>query len=87
MPYELDIIDQSKVDGRIFKDLSHGMHASMRGVFDLSYDKFLRDGGAIADDTDFDRESRYRFPCGCEDYIVSFSNSTSVKAELKKAMP
>jgi hypothetical protein len=83
-PYELEIIDRSKVDGRIFKDLSHGMHASMRGLFDLSYEKFLRDGGARADNTDFDRESRYLFPCGERDYFLSFSRRAGVQAQLLK---
>jgi hypothetical protein len=83
-PYELEVIDQTKLDGRVFKDLSHGMHASMRGLFDMSYEKFLRDGGADADDTDFDRESRYLFPCGEQDYFLSFSRRGGVRAQLLK---
>lgn len=83
VPYELDIIDQSKLDGRIFKDLSHGMHASMRGLFDLSYEKFLRDGGPLAENTDFDTGSCYVFPCGREDYVVSFSQQTGVHVAIR----
>lgn len=82
IPYELEIIDESKVDGEIFKDLSHGMHASLRGVFDRSYDKFLRDGGARADCTDFDRESLYPFACGEKEYLVSFFRRDGVRARL-----
>ncbi len=82
MPYELEIVDESKIDGRIFKDLSHGMRASLRGVFDRSYDKFLRDGGARGDCTDFDLESLYRFPCGEKEYLVRFSQRDGVRASL-----
>lgn len=82
IPYELEIIDESKIDGEVFKDLSHGMRASLRGVFDRSYDKFIRDGGARGDCTDFDLESRRLFPCGDKEYLVSFSRRDGVRARL-----
>jgi hypothetical protein len=85
IPYELEIIDPSKIDGRVFKDLSHGMRASLRGVFDRSYDKFVRDGGARGDSTDFDLESHYKFLCGEKDYLVSFSRRDGVQARLLDA--
>ena len=85
VPYELEIVDESKIDGKLFKDLSHGLRASMRGLFDVSYDKFRRDGGALAETTDFDANSRYVFSCGRKDYIVRFSTHTGVSAELVKA--
>jgi len=85
VPYELEIVDAAKIDGRIFKDLSHGLHASMRGLFDRSYDKFQRDGGALAADTDFDREARYVFRCGAEDYLIRFSRDSGVRAERRGA--
>lgn len=81
VPYELEIIDQDKIDGHVFKDLSHGMHASMRGVFERSYDKFQRDGGPLADATDFELATRYVFPCGKEDYVVRFSGDLGVTAQ------
>jgi hypothetical protein len=82
--YELELVNESKLDGRIFKNLSHGMQASMRGLFDLSHGKFLRDGGPLADDTDFDRASRYVFACGDEDYVIGFSRRGGVRAQLGK---
>ena len=83
--YELTIIDQDQIDGRLFKNLSHGMNASLRGLFDLSYDKFIRDGGALSDETDFDRRSRYVFPCGREDYGVTFSPAQGITVEIAPA--
>jgi hypothetical protein len=82
LPYELEIIDAAKIDGRVFKDLSHGLRASMRGLFDRSYDKFQRDGEALADETDFDLDSRYSFPSGAQEYVVSFSQQEGVRAQL-----
>ena len=85
VPYELEIIDAAKIDGRVFKDLSHGLRASMRGLFDRSHDKFQRDGGALSDETDFELSSRYFFPCADEQYLVSFSPQNGVRAQLLKA--
>jgi hypothetical protein len=83
--YELEMIDASRIDGRIFKEVCHGMRASLRGLFDLSYAKFERAGGALAEDTDFDRESRYFFPCGEENYTLRFSRRDGVRAEIVPA--
>jgi pimeloyl-ACP methyl ester carboxylesterase len=85
VPYELTIIGERQLDGRIFKTPTHGMNASMRGIFDLSYEKFLRDGGALSDTTDFDEESEYLFAGGSEDYAVTFSRAHGVHAQLRAA--
>ncbi len=83
--YELTIIDKNDIDGRIFKNLTHGMNASLRGIFDLSYEKFERDGGALSDTTDFDRGSEYVFAGGRKDYVVRFSHDSGVRAALRTA--
>lgn len=83
--YELAIIDEGQIDGRIFKNLHHGMNASMRGVFDLSYTKFMRDGGALAETTDFDLGSEYVFACGTEDYVMRFSREHGARALLRRS--
>lgn len=83
--YRLDIIDDTRIDGRIFKNLHHGMNASLRGLFELSYAKFIGDGGALAETTDFDLRSEYRFGCGKEDYILRFSLDEGVRAALRAA--
>jgi Protein of unknown function (DUF2920) len=83
-PYDLVVVDEGQIDGRVFKDLSHGMRASMRGLFALSHDKFRRDGGALAFDTDFDRQSRYLFVCGDEDYLIRLTHQ-GVSAEQTRS--
>jgi pimeloyl-ACP methyl ester carboxylesterase len=80
--YELTVVDDNQVDGRIFKNLTHGMNTSMRGIFDLSYAKFLRDGGALSDTTDFDLGTEHVFACGEEDYVIAFSRESGVSAKL-----
>jgi hypothetical protein len=83
--YELAIIDENQIDGRNFKTLAHGMNASLRGLFDLSHEKFLRDGGALSDATDFDHAGDYVFACGAQDYRIAFSPEQGVRAVLRAA--
>jgi Protein of unknown function (DUF2920) len=85
MPYELVIIDDAQIDGRIFKNVDLGMGASMRGIFEMSYDKCRRDGGALSDETDFDQGSGYRFACGKESYVIKFSLEHGVRARIRAA--
>ena len=83
--YELVVIDEGQIDGRIFKNMTHGMNASMRGIFDLSHTKFFRDGGALSDTTDFDLKSEHVFACGKEDYVLRFSLEDGVRAIFRAA--
>jgi pimeloyl-ACP methyl ester carboxylesterase len=80
--YDLRIIDETGIDGRVFKTLAHGMDASMRGLFELSYEKYLADGGALADHSDFDLERRRVFPCSGEDYVLRYARRDGVRATL-----
>ena len=81
--YDLRVVDADALDGRVFKNLSHGMGASMRGVFDLSYEKYLAAGGPRADHCDFDLEREIVFPCSGEDYVLRYSPQTGIKASLR----
>jgi hypothetical protein len=85
IPYELMIVDEGQVDGKIFKNAGHGLGASMRGIFEMSYEKFIRDGGALSDQTDFDQRSEYVFACGKEDYVVKFSPEQGIQAQIRAA--
>ncbi|MEC0266530.1 DUF2920 family protein [Paenibacillus anseongense] len=69
------------IDGRVFKDLSHGMKASLRGIFDLVQEA----GGKLQkseDLTDFDRSSVHTFVCGNKSYRFSYSNDYQIRAEI-----
>ena len=80
--FDLSVIDETQLDGRVFKTLDHGMHASLRGLFDLSYEKYLADGGALADHTDFDLALEHVFPCSGADYRLRYSPSAGVAATI-----
>lgn len=80
--YDLRIVGQADLDGSRFKTLAHGMDASMRGLFELSYEKYHAAGGALADHTDFDLESERVFACTGEDYVLRFSRSEPVRAAI-----
>ncbi len=84
--YKLEIIDEARLDGRVFKTPKHGMDASMRGLFELSYEQYLRDGGALAEATDFDLEHALVFRCSGEDYELRFSRNAGVRAALAAAL-
>lgn len=83
--YDLTIVDEGRIDGHVFKALRHGLNASMRGVFDLSHERFRCDGGALSDSTDFDQASEYVFACGRENYVARFSLARGVSVERRAA--
>ena len=71
------------IDGTIFKNLSHGMEASLRGIFDYaakSNNKNLCKGNAV---TDFDMGSVNIFDCNEKSYVFTFCNNYDIKAEIK----
>lgn len=70
----LEQVNESKVDGVLYKKLDHGMDASLRGIFSNAHAAYLASGFLSDDQTDFDRESAYDFPCSngyC--YNIKFS--------------
>ncbi len=66
-------IGAKDVDGRIFKNLEHGMSASLRGLFDLVAGK--GDLKKTEGPTDFDFDHVNRFDCGDRSYAFTFRNS------------
>ena len=83
IPYDLEIIDQSRIDGRLFKTPEHGLGASMRLLFERSYEKFTADGGALTDHTDFDLAHEIVFACSGEHYRLRYSPRAGIAAEIE----
>lgn len=71
----LRIIDQDDIDGVVFKHPEHGMGASMRGLFDLSYKQWLTHASDMPATTDFDLETVNILPCADKLYIISMSTA------------
>lgn len=84
---DLRVIHSADLDGRIFKDLSHGMAASMRGLFDLSYRRWREEGGITPDLTDFDQGTRTRLVCADRTYVVDLSPGGEVSLSVESARP
>ncbi|MDX9861957.1 MAG: DUF2920 family protein, partial [Rhodospirillales bacterium] len=70
--YDLRPISKADIDGRIFKNEKHGMDASLRGLFELSYRRWSAEAGDPPSITDFDLGTVIRFLCGEEDYVLKF---------------
>lgn len=68
-------VKEHDVDGRIFKNSSHGMDASLRMLFDISMKKYKELNNVKNDDIDFDRNVVYGFPCLNKLYNFYYSNS------------
>ncbi len=78
-------LDSWSIDGRIFKNSSHGMDASLRGVFDISYGQ---NGGTLdreEETTDFDEGSSHQFDCGRFSYLFCYRNSFDVEVAILSA--
>ncbi len=84
MPFTIEIIDESKVDGRLFKNLSHGMNASLRTLFDLSHAQYIEEQHPACDFTDFDLQTQKVFTCGNYDYTIQYKVDGVTLALAKK---
>jgi len=70
--YDLRLISEADIDGHIFKNAKHGMDASLRGLFELSYRRWSAEAGDPPSITDFDLGTVIRFLCGEEAYVLTF---------------
>lgn len=68
-------VNEKDVDGKLFKNASHGMDASLRMMFDISIEKYKKFNNIKDDDIDFDRNVVYGFPCLNKIYNFSYTNS------------
>jgi len=83
VPVALTIVRADGLDGRLFKVPRHGMKASLRGLFDHAYGRYLQDtNGETEAVTDFDLESRYRLDCGSRTYDIAYSRERGIVAAL-----
>jgi len=74
--FDLRLISAADTDGRIFKTTAHGMDASLKGLFELSYGRWMSEVADAPAVTDFDLGTVNRLPCGAEDYVLTFGRDT-----------
>lgn len=68
-------VKEEDVDGKLFKNSSHGMNASLRTMFDISLKKYNKLNHKKEDNIDFDRDITYGFPCLNKVYNFSYTNN------------
>ena len=82
-PTSLECIDDSRLDGMMFKTLEHGMKASLLHLLDDGWRAMTGRGpDGSGGPTDFCRESHHRFECGGFGYEIAFSRNGEVRAGL-----
>jgi len=67
-------VEESDIDGKVFKNLNHGMNASLRSIFDISMEKYAEMNIEKDNSTDFDNFVTYGFPCLDKLYNFAFSD-------------
>lgn len=80
--HDLTLVGAGDIDGRLFKTMSHGMQASLRGLFDLSYRRWQPLAESAPDVTDFDLGTVNRLMCGNETYCLSFDRAAGVRLDI-----
>ena len=64
--YYLKIITEKDIDGRVFKDLEHGMNASMQGLCDLILPSITARPNAL----DYKRKTNFTLNCNASNYNI-----------------
>ncbi len=74
-------VERGDIDGKLFKEIGHGMGASLRGIFDLvaETDPLMERNQT---ETDFEMNTRLSLNCGAINYAFSFSDDFSFKHAL-----
>jgi hypothetical protein len=66
-------ITESDVDGKLFKNSSHGMDASLRELFNVSYNEYLKSGVKKQSPIDYDLNVNYGFVCSDKVYNFNYT--------------
>ncbi|UKS26897.1 DUF2920 family protein [Paenibacillus sp. HWE-109] len=75
-------VTESDLDGVVFKNMNHGMDASLRGLFERVYTLDNQNLLKNTESTDFENENVYHFDCGNKIYQMSFSKDYQVKSQI-----
>ena len=84
VPYVQHIITEDRLDGRIFKTLDHGMQASMRGIFEKSYEHYMSVEKQPDSATDFDLGTTVKLDCGALTYELTYTPEAGVRLSISE---
>ena len=75
-------ISENEIDGSLFKSLNHGMKASLRGLYDITFKKNELLGTKHNSQTDFHLNSQHVFDCFSKKYEFTYSMDRGLKVEI-----
>jgi hypothetical protein len=75
-------ISRSDIDGLIFKNLNHGMNASLRKLYDITFKKNGLLDNKHNSQTDFHLNSKHIFNCFSNKYEFTYSMDRGLKVEI-----
>jgi len=82
IPFFYMRVEDSDIDGYAFKNLEHGMKASLRGLFDQVAQVRCGNFSKKSVDTDFDLQSKNIFNCGDNSYIFEFDEKYNINVSI-----
>lgn len=74
-------ITPDDIDGNLFKTMTHGMNASMKGLFDLVCEQ-QGDLAKARTENDFDDETHLEFECGDSTYVMDYATDGTFDFKL-----
>jgi predicted peptidase len=79
---DLTEVTTKEVDGKLFKDLDHGMNASLRNLFDITYKKSKEINIPHEAITDFHLNSHHVYYCHSKIYEFSYDINTGLTVNI-----
>ena len=77
-------VSPSDIDGKLFKNMEHGMEASLRELFNFSAEQDTGDLAKTKAYTDFSLESVNAFHCGNRKYTFAFTKDNDLQVKIDK---
>jgi DUF2920 family protein len=81
---DFTIVTGNDIDGKLFKHLNHGMSASLRELYDVSFDKNKHIAIHHDESTDFHIGSSYIFKCFSKQYDFSYNLTKGLEVKVSK---
>jgi pimeloyl-ACP methyl ester carboxylesterase len=76
-------VEETDIDGSLFKTMRHGMDASLQKLFDVSIKKYEENNHIKEEEIDFDKQLTYGFPCMDRMYHFTY-RSSGLGVEIEK---
>lgn len=78
-------VTSADIDGELFKNLNHGMNASLRKLYDISHKKYEKLNPDYSNETDFHLGSTHTFNCFSKKYEFNFDLVKGLSVKINPA--